>query len=54
MDNTSTLETLESFSNGLATQCVHKVGAFAILYPLVKIKQFQELLMVVNKAPGSL
>ena len=54
MDYTSTLETLEGFSNALAGHCTHQVWAWATLYPVVKVRESQELLMVVNKAPGSL
>ena len=38
MDYTSTLETLEGFSNALARHCAHQVGDWAILYPLVKVR----------------
>ena len=54
MHYTSTLETIEGFSNALARRCTHQVLAFAILYALFKIRESQKLLMVVNKAPGSL
>ena len=55
MDYTSTLETLEGLSNALARHCAHHVGAWKILYVMVKVKEYQKLLlMVVNKAPGSL
>ena len=54
MDYVSTLETLEGFSNALARRCIHQVVASAILYTLVKVRESQKLLMVVNKAPGSL
>ena len=37
MDYTSTLETLESFSNPLSMSSAHRVGGMAILYPLVKV-----------------
>ena len=50
-----TLETLEGFSNALARHSALQVQACrVILYPLVKVRESQELLMVVNKAPGSL
>ena len=54
MKNTSALETLEGFSNALARHCTHEVVAWAILYASVKVMEFQKLLIVVNKAPGSL
>ena len=54
MDYTSTLETLEGLSNALARHLAHHVGAWEILYCLVKVRESQKLLMVVNKAPGSL
>ena len=54
MEYRSALETLECFSNALARHCTHQVGAWAIFYPLVKVTESQELLMVVNKAPSSL
>ena len=54
MEYTSTLETLEGFSSALARHWKHQVGAWAILYPLTKVRESQELLMVVNKAPTSL
>ena len=54
MDYTSTLETLEDFSNALARHCTHQVLALAILYASVKVRESQKLLMVVNKVPGSL
>ena len=37
MDYTSTLETLESFWMALSRCSVHRVGAWAILYPLVMV-----------------
>ena len=37
MDYTSTLETLEDFSMSLSWCSEHQVGAWAILYPLVKV-----------------
>ena len=37
MDYTSTLETLESFWMALFRCSVHRVGAWAILYPLVTV-----------------
>ena len=54
MDYTSTLETLDGFSNALARHCTHQVWAWATLYPVVKVRESQELLMVANKAPASL
>ena len=54
MEYRSTLETLEGFSSALARHCKHQVGAWAILYPLAKVRESQELLKVVNKAPSSL
>ena len=52
MDYVSTLETLEGLSNALARHCAHHVGTFEMLYILVKVRQSQKFLMVVNKAPG--
>ena len=37
LDYTSTLETLESFWIALSRCFEHQVGAWAILYPLVKV-----------------
>ena len=54
MDYKSTLETLEGLSNAFARHCAHNVGASEILYTLVKFKKSQTLLIVVNKATGSL
>ena len=54
MEYTSTLQTLEGFSSALARHYKHQVGGWAILYPLAKVRESQELLMVVNKAPSSL
>ena len=54
MDYTSTLETPESLSNAFARQCAHNARTWEILSLLVKVIEFQKLLMVVNKAPGSL
>ena len=54
MDYTITLETLEGLLNALATHIAHHVGAWKILYVLVKVREYQKFLMVVNKAPGSL
>ena len=50
----STLETLESPSNALARHSTHDVGAWEILYGFFKVRVSQNLLMVLNKAPGSL
>ena len=54
MDNMSTPETLEGFSNALSRCSKHPVGAWAILYLLVQVRGSWELLIVVNKAPCSL
>ena len=54
MDYRSTLETLECLSNALARHCAHHAGVLEILYPLVKVRESQKFLMVVNKAPCSL
>ena len=54
MEYTSTLETLEGFLSALARYYTHQVGAWAILYPLAKVSESHELLMVVNKALSSL
>ena len=54
MDYTSTLESLESLSNALVRHSAHLVGAWEILYGLVKVRESQKLLMVFNKAPASL
>ena len=54
MEYTSTLEILEGFSSALARHCTHQYGAWAILYPIAKVRESQEFLMVVNKAPSSL
>ena len=37
IDYTSTLETFECLSNALARHCAHHVGAWEILYALVKV-----------------
>ena len=50
----SALETLESFLNALCRHCTQQVLAWAILYALVKVGESKKMLMVVNKAPGSL
>ena len=54
MEYTSTLDTLEGFWRALARHYKHEVGGWAILFPLAKVRESQELLMVVNKAPSSL
>ena len=54
MDYMSTQETLEGFSNALARHCTQQVVAWEILYALVNVKKSQKLLMVVNRASGSL
>ena len=51
MDYASTLDTLEGLSNALARHCAHHVGAWKILYMMVKVREYQKLLMVVKKAP---
>ena len=53
MDYASSLENLEGLSNALARHCAHHVGAWEILYAMVKVREYQKLLMVVNKAPSS-
>ena len=54
MDYTSTLEGLEGFWNALTRCSKNRVGSWAILYPLVKVRGSLELLKVVNKAPSSI
>ena len=54
MEYTSTLATLGGYLNALARHSTHQVGAWAIVYPFVKVKESRELLMVVNKVPNSL
>ena len=54
MDYTSNVETLEGLSNALARHSARHVGVWVILYALVKVRESKKLLMVVNKAPGSL
>ena len=54
MDYTSTLESLEDLSNALARHFADRVGAWEILHALLKVRESQKLLMVVNKVPGSL
>ena len=54
MHYTSTLETLESFWNPLSMCSTHHVEALEILYTLVKVRESQKLLMVVNNTLGSL
>ena len=54
MDYMSTLETLEGLSNTLARHSTHHVGAFEMIYALVKVRESLKLLMLVNKAPCSL
>ena len=44
----STPETVEGFSNALTGCTKHQVGAWAILYTLVKVRGSCELLMVVK------
>ena len=54
MEYRSALETLECFSNALATHFAHHLGAWKILHALVKVSKSQKLLIVVKKVPGSL
>ena len=54
MDYKSTLVTLERFWNVLSRFSQHRLSAWAILYPMVKVTISWEFLMVVNKAPSSL
>ena len=54
MDYTSTLETVEGFSNAVARCSKHQVRAWVILYAFVKVRGSWELLKVVSKAPSSL
>ena len=54
IDYTSTLETLEGLLNALGIHCAQHVGALEMIYVLVKVRESQKLLMLVNKAPGSL
>ena len=54
MEYASTLETLEGFSSALARRCTHQDGEWAIFYPIAKVRESQELLIIVNKAPSSL
>ena len=50
----STLETFEGLPNALARHCERHFGAWEILYAFVKVREYQKLLMVMNKAPCSL
>ena len=50
MENSSTLETLEGLTNALANNSTHHVGALEILYGLVKVRECQKLLTVLNKS----
>ena len=54
MDYMSTLKGLEGFWNALAGCYEHQIRAWAILYPLVKVRGLYKLLIVVNIAPSSL
>ena len=54
MDYTSALDSLEGLSNALARHCAHHIKAGEILYAMAKVRESQKLLMVLNKAPGSL
>ena len=40
MDYASTVETLENLSNALARSCAHHVGAWEILYAMVKVREY--------------
>ena len=53
MEHTSALETVEDFLKALARHCTHQVVAWVILYAMVKVRESQKLLMVMNKAPTS-
>ena len=53
-DYKSTLEVLEVFWNASVGCSKHRVGAWAILYPLVKVRGSCELLTVVSQMPDSL
>ena len=54
MENISTPDTVEGFWNALARFSEHQVGAYMILYTLVKVRGSWKLLIVVSKAPRSL
>ena len=54
MDYKIRLETLQGLSNALARHWAHHAGAWEILHALVKVRESQKLLIVVNKVPGSL
>ena len=54
MEYISTPEAIEGFWNAFAGCSEHQVGAWNILYTLVKVRRSWELLMVVNKEPSSL
>ena len=54
MEYISTPEAVEGFLNAFAGCSEHQVGAWNILYTLVKVRTSWELLMVVNKEPSSL
>ena len=54
MEYTCTLETLEGPSNALDRHCAHNYEPLEILYALVKVRDSQKFLMIVNKVPGSL
>ena len=54
MDYKCTLETLEGLANALARHSAHHVWVWEILYGFVKVRVSRKLLMVLNKAPGSL
>ena len=54
MEYISTPETVEGFRNALARCSEHRVGAWAILYPMVKLRGSSVLLIVVSNVPRSL
>ena len=54
MEYTSALEALEGFSNALARHWTHEVVAWGILHALVKVRESQNLPMVMKRVPASL
>ena len=58
MEYTSTLETLEGFSSALGRDYKHQIGALfttmSNFWDSLTFRESQELLIVVNKASGSL
>ena len=54
MEYISTPEMVEGFWNALARCSEHQVGAWTILYTLVKVRESWKLLLVARKAPCSL